>query len=64
METVYSVIESKGRVEVCVNLTHTPVDIFNETVRVELYNNDNSIYIPPNAVLASESHLLLLGLLI
>ena len=47
-------MESKGQVEVCVNLTHTPVDVFNETVRVELYNNNGSIYIPPNAVLASE----------
>ena len=64
METVYSVMESEGQVEVCVNLTHTPVKIFNETVRVELYNNDSSIYIPPNAVLACESHLLLLSSLI
>ena len=48
VETVYSVMESKGQVEVCVNLTHPPVDIHNVTVLVEIYN------IPVNAVLASK----------
>ena len=54
METVYTVIESKGQVEVCVHLIHPPFDILDETVQAEIYNYKNSIYIPPNAVLASE----------
>ena len=54
METVYTVVENKGQVEVCVHLIHPPVDILDEIVCAETYNYKSSIYIPPNAVLASE----------
>ena len=40
--------------EVCVNLTRPDLDIFEETVRVESFNDENSVYIPPGAALASE----------
>ena len=55
METVYVVIESDGLVEVCVNLTHPPVDILDETVRVNVFNNESSVYIPDGTILASMS---------
>ena len=51
---MYTVIESEGQVEVCVNLTQPMIDILEETVRVEVFNNESSIYIPMDAVLASE----------
>ena len=61
VKTTYTILESSGQVEVCVNLTHPPndVDILDESVHVEIYNNESSIYIPSDAVLASE--LLCLG---
>ena len=55
VETTYTVIESEGQVEVCVNLTHPEFDILDQTVRVESFNDESSIYIPADAVLASES---------
>ena len=57
VETTYTVIESEGQVEVCVNLTQPMIDILEETVRVEVFNNESSIYIPTDAVLASEQML-------
>ena len=54
METVYTVLESEGHVEICVNLTRPEMDILDETIRVNSYNNESSVYIPPNAVLASK----------
>ena len=51
---MYTVIESEGQVEVCVNLTQPEIDILEETVRVDIYRDDNSVYIPNNSVLASE----------
>ena len=54
VETMYTVIESEGQVEVCVNLTRPMIDILEETVLVEAFNDANSLYIPPNTVLASE----------
>ena len=41
--------------EVCVNLTHpgVDVDIFEEAVRVNVISDENSIYIPTDAILAS-----------
>ena len=54
VQTAYTVIESEGQVEVCVNLTRPDFDILEETVRVESFNDENSVYIPPGAVLASE----------
>lgn len=54
VETVYTVIESEGQVEVCINLTQPQVDIGDEIVHVESYGNDSSIYIPAGAALASQ----------
>ena len=53
METTYTVIESEGQVEVCVNLTRPHQDILDETVRVNVFNNENSMYIPDEAEIAS-----------
>ena len=49
---MYTVVESEGPVEMCVNLTR-PVDILEETVRVRVTNDEGSIYIPPGVTLAS-----------
>ena len=54
METVYTVSESVGSVEVCVNLTRPQFDILDEFVTVEVYGYLSSDYIPVNATLASE----------
>ena len=42
--------------EVCVNLTRPPQRIFDETVRVNVFNNENSAYIPDGAEIASNFH--------
>ena len=59
VQTTYTVLESEGPVEVCVNLTQPgiEVDIFEETVRVRVTNDEDSIYIPDGVRLASESQL-------
>ena len=57
METVYTVSESVGSVEVCVNLTKPQIDILNEFVVVEVYDYPSSVYISVNAHLASKSPL-------
>ena len=56
MQTSYIVVESDGKVGVCVNLTHPESNIFEETVLVESHNDPTSFYIPPDAVLASKLH--------
>ena len=53
VETTYTVIESEGEVEVCVNLTRPPGDILEETLRVNVFNNESSAYIPAEAPIAS-----------
>ena len=53
VETVYTVIESELMVEVCVNLTRPEIDILEETVRVNVFNNESSVYIPDGAEIAS-----------
>ena len=53
VETMYTVVESGDQVEVCVNLTRPPTYIFDATVRVNVYNNENSVYIPDGAEIAS-----------
>ena len=58
VQTTYTVVESEGHVQVCVNLTEPQIDILDETVRVEAINNESSVYIPADAVLASELHIL------
>ena len=37
----------------CVNLTRPPMDILDETVRVNVFNNESSVYIPDRAEIAS-----------
>ena len=54
VETVYTVMESESQVEVCVNLTRPPQDILDETVRVNVFNNETSVYIPDGAKMASK----------
>ena len=53
VETMYTVTESEGQVEVCVNLTRPRQDILEETVIVNVFNNKSSVYIPDGAVIAS-----------
>ena len=57
VQTMYTVVESEGPVEVCVNLTRPGFDILDETVRVRVTNDEGSIYIPAGVRLASESRL-------
>ena len=54
LETVYTVSEGVGSVEVCVNLTHPQVDILDEFVVVEVIDFPSSIYIPGGVTLAGE----------
>ena len=54
METTYTVDESVGAVNVCVNLTRPMIDILDERVNVYVIDNSRSVYIPPGAPLASE----------
>ena len=54
METVYTVSEGAGSVEVCVNVTQTQVDILNQYLVVDVIDNPSSIYVPASAQLASE----------
>ena len=55
METTYTVDESVGAVNVCVNLIEPMIDILDERVNVFVIDNSSSVYIPPGASLASES---------
>ena len=54
VETVYEVVEHDGRVKVCVNLTQPDIDILESSVNVEVFVDDNSIYIPRNVNTASK----------
>ena len=53
-QTMYTVVESAGTVEVCVSLTHPPDDILDEQVTILVFHNDSSIYVPPNPTFASK----------
>ena len=55
VETVYTVDESVGAVNICVNLTKPDIDILDERVQVFVIDNSSSVYIPPGGPLASES---------
>ena len=39
--------------EVCVNLTRSSNGTLNETVRVNVFNNESSVYIPDRVAIAS-----------
>ena len=54
MEKTYTVDESVGAVNVCVNLTRPNRGILDESVNVFVIDDPSSIYIPPGAPLASE----------
>ena len=53
VQTIYTVIEDEGPVEVCVNLTKPEIDIEDEVVFVESLDFPSSVYIPAGATLAS-----------
>ena len=55
VETMYTIIESEGFVNVCVNLTQPQIDILDETVNVFVIDFDTSEYINTNYPLASKS---------
>ena len=50
---MYTVMESENQVEVCVNLTRSSNGTLNETVRVNVFNNESSVYIPDGVEIAS-----------
>ena len=54
METTYTVDESTGSVNICVNLIQPMIDILDEQVNVFVIEYSNSSYIPPSVPLASE----------
>ena len=54
METVYNVVERDEIVEVCVILTQPNTDILDNSVNVEVFVDDDSIYIPINVNIASK----------
>ena len=54
VETTYTVNETMGGVNVCVNLTKPETDILDETVRVSVVDYPSSVHIPVGAQLASE----------
>ena len=51
---MYTVDESVGSVNVCVNLTQPTIDILDETTNVYVVYNSSSVHIPPGSPLASE----------
>ena len=55
LKKTYTVDESVGAVNVCVNLTKPMNDILDETANVFVIDNPSSMYIPDGAPLASES---------
>lgn len=57
VQTTYTVVESEGAVNVCVNLTKPVEDIGFEMVHVEVFDFSNSMYIPRGVSLAGESNL-------
>ena len=54
MQTIHTVIEDEGPVEVCVELTRPKEDIGYEMVVVESLDFSSSVNIPADAILASE----------
>ena len=60
VEKSYTVFEDVGTVEVCVNLTEPQIDILNEEVYVMVFNDETSVYIPADGVLASKSSYLVI----
>ena len=54
VETIYTVSEDVGSVEVCVNLTQPHYDIYDEFVVVGVIDFPSSVYVPADATLASE----------
>ena len=55
VETMYTVSEGDGQVEVCVTLVSSEGDIGNESVLVDVINNMDPLSIPADAAAASKS---------
>ena len=55
-QTMYTVVESAGSVEVCVNLTYPrPLDdILDERVTVLVFHHNSSVYVPADPTFASK----------
>ena len=53
VETMYTVIEGAGQVEVCVTLTSPEGDIGNERILLEVFNNADPFSIPADVAAAS-----------
>ena len=58
VDTLYTVFEDAGSAEVCVTLLVPQTDINEEYAVVGVYDDSSSIYIPEDAVLASEQIIL------
>ena len=54
VRTTYTVLETAGSFEVCVNLSRPVKDVLDETVVVSIIDNRNSSAIPPDALFASK----------
>ena len=54
VQTSYTVLESAGSVEVCVNLTQPGVDILDESVSIFVNDFPSSVNFPVVAALACE----------
>lgn len=57
VQTIFTVNEDEGAVEVCVTLTKPVEDIGHERVNVEVFDFSSSMYIPPGFAHASKSNL-------
>ena len=55
VQTAYTVVESIGSVEVCINLTRPHIDILDESVNAFVTDFPTSVYIPAGAPLACKS---------
>ena len=54
-KNIFTVEESVGAVNVCINLIQPTFNIRDQTVNVFVIDDSNSVYIPTGAPLASES---------
>ena len=54
VKTTYTVDESVGAVNMCVNFTQPQIDILEHTVNVFVIDDYSSVYIPAGAPLASK----------
>ena len=55
VETMYTVIEGEGQVEVCVSLISPEGDAGDEMILIEVKNNEDPMSIPADVAAASKS---------